>query len=112
MPFKRTKVNFKLEKIISLLLAATSYIFVLIFIGSIVEKISTFGNLSYALSFLGIQTLISVFNNFIERDIIKDFFKDWIELSPGTHFLIIFDCLVWLNFINLINSEEYESKRF
>lgn len=112
MPFKRTKVNFKLEKIISLLLAVISYFFVLILIGLVIEKIFTFGNWSYALSFIGIQTLINIFNNFIERDIIKDFYKDWMELSYRTHFLIIFNCLVYFNVVNLINSGEYESKRF
>lgn len=112
MTFNRTKINFKLEKKVNLLLAVISYLFIVGLLGLVTERIFTLGNLSYVLSFFGIQALIGAFNNFIEKDIIKDFFKDWKELPLHFHLLIIFNCLIYFNFINLINPEEYESKRF
>ena len=97
------------------LLPIISYLCLFIFIGIVIQEISSLGNVSFIISFFVIPIIGGVIDWFSDTDLLKTFREDWSKAPTNFHLLVIFSSVIYYHAIgefkelNVIK-EKYESK--
>jgi len=85
MAFRELKEEIKKIPILPII----SYCSVMLFAGSITKELSNLGNWSYVLFMIALPSFVGSLNWLTDGNLLKAFRRDWINLSPSTHFLIV-----------------------